>query len=79
LGEPRISVIAMKPKLAAIFVIGLLTLSIVATGVAAVSQAVSDEPGASSVALASYTNEIGDTDDSRGGLSGAFFKVCPFH
>ena len=69
----------MKPKLAAIFVIGLLTLSIAATGVAAVSQAVSGEPGASSVALASYTNEIGNTDDGRSSLTGAFFKVCPFH
>ena len=69
----------MKPKMAAIFVIGLLTLSIVATGVAAVSQAVSGEPGASSVALASYTNEIGNTDDGRSSLTGAFFKVCPFH
>jgi hypothetical protein len=47
--------------------------------VAAVSQAVSGEPGASSVALASYTNEIGNTDDGRSSLTGAFFKVCPFH
>ncbi|MCI0844973.1 MAG: hypothetical protein J4N87_06415 [Chloroflexi bacterium] len=69
----------MKPKLAAIFVIGVLTLSIVATVVAAVSQAVSDEPGASSVALASYTNEIGDTGDGHSGITSAFFKVCPFH
>ena len=69
----------MKPKLAAIFVIGLLTLSLVATGVAAVGQAVSDEPGASSVALASYTNEIGDNNDGNSGITGAFFKVCPFH
>jgi hypothetical protein len=68
----------MKPKLAAILVIGLLTLSIVATGVAAVGQAVSDEPGASSIALASYTNEIGETDN-HSGISSAFFKVCPFH
>ena len=68
----------MKPKLAAIFVVGILTLSIVATAVAAIGQAVAEEPGASSIALGSYTNEIGDTDD-HGGLAGAFFKVCPFH
>jgi len=55
-------------------------LSIVATAVAAISQAVSEQPGASSVALGSYTNQIGDTDnDNQGGLAGAFFKVCPFH
>ncbi len=69
----------MKPKIAAILVIGVLTLSIVATGVAAVGQAVTDEPGASSVALAQYTNEIGETDDGHSGIAGAFFKVCPFH
>ena len=68
----------MKPKIAAILVIGILSLSIVATAVAAIGQAVSDTPGASSVALGSYTNDIGDTDD-HGKLAGAFFKVCPLH
>ena len=68
----------MKPKLAAILVIGILTLSIVATGVAAIGQAVTKQPGASSVALGSYNNEIGDTAD-RGAVKGAFFRVCPFH
>ena len=70
----------MKPKLAAILVIGILTLSIVATGMAAIGQAVAEQPGTSSVALGSYsyTNEIGDTDD-HGAVRGAFFRVCPFH
>ena len=68
----------MKPKIAAILVVGILTLSIVATAVAAIGQAVSDTPGASSVALGSYSNEIGDTKEHNG-LTGAFFKVCPFH
>jgi hypothetical protein len=68
----------MKPKIAAILVVGILTLSIVATAVAAIGQAVAEQPGASSVALGSYTNQIGDTDD-RTGLTGAFFRVCPFH
>ena len=68
----------MKPKLVAILVVGLLSLSIVATAVAAISQAVSEEPGASSLALGRYTNEIGDTND-QSALAGAFFKVCPFH
>ena len=51
-------------------------MSIVGTGVAAVSQAVTEEPGSSSIALGSYTNEIGETN---GGVKGAFFRVCPFH
>ena len=45
----------MKPKLAAILVIGLLTLSIVGTAVAAITQAVAEEPAISSVTLGSYT------------------------
>ena len=69
----------MKPKIAAILVVGILTLSIVATAVAAIGQAVAEQPGASSLALGSYTNQIGDTDDDHSGLSGAFFRVCPFH
>ena len=68
----------MKPKLVAILVVGILTLSIVATAVAAIGQAVAEDPGASRITLTSYTNDIGDTND-RGGLTGAFFKVCPFH
>jgi len=69
----------MKPKIAAILVIGLLTLSIVATGIAAVTQAVSEEPGSSSVAMGSYTDQLGETDDGEGSIKGAFFRVCPFH
>jgi hypothetical protein len=68
----------MKPNLAAILVIGILTLSIVATGMAAIGQAVAEQPGASSAALGGYTNEIGDTDD-HGTVKGTFFRVCPFH
>ena len=68
----------MKPKLVAILVVGLLTLSIAATAVAAIGQAVSEDPGASSLALGSYTNEISDSNESSG-LTGAVFKICPFH
>ena len=68
----------MKPKLVAILVVGILTLSIVATAVAAIGQAVAEDPGASSLALGSYTNDIGDSND-HSGLTAAFFKVCPFH
>ena len=68
----------MKPKIAAILVIGILSLSIVATAVAAIGQAVSETPGASSVALGSYTNDIGGNSE-RSGIASAFFKVCPFH
>lgn len=69
----------MKPKIAAILVIGLLTASIVGTAIAAVTQAVAEEPGTSSAALPNYTNQIGETDDGEGGMKGAFFRVCPFH
>ena len=67
----------MKPKFVAILVVGLLSVSIAATAVAAIGQAVSNDPGASSLALGSYTNEIGDNSE-RSGLTNAFFKVCPF-
>ncbi len=68
----------MKPKLVAILVVGLLSISIVATAVAAISQAVSDEPGASSLALGGYNGEIGDTKGDNRAVS-AFKLVCPFH
>jgi hypothetical protein len=69
----------MRPKLAAIFVIGLLTLSIVGTAVAAISQAVAEQPAASSVALGSYTNHFGETKADDNGATTAFRFVCPFH
>lgn len=68
----------MKPKLAAFLVIGLLSVSIVATAVAAVSQAVAEEPVASSVSQGNYTNQIGDTKDENNATT-AFRFVCPFH
>ena len=69
----------MKPKIAVILVVGVLTLSIAATAVAAISQAVTEEPGASSVALGSYTNQIGETADDDKRATTAFRFVCPFH
>ena len=69
----------MKPKIAAILIVGLLTASIVGTGIAAISQAVAEQPGSSSVALGSYTTRISEADNDRGGAKGAFFRVCPFH
>ena len=68
----------MKPKLAAILVISLLTLSIVGTAVAAISQAVSEEPGTSSVALVTSTNQIGSAH-GESSAKGAFKFICPFH
>lgn len=68
----------MKPKLVAILVVGLLSISIVATAVAAISQAVSEEPGASSLALGSYSNEIGESKDDSRAVS-TFKLICPFH
>lgn len=67
----------MKPKIIAVFVVALLTLSVVATGVAAISQAVAEDPGASSTALGSYGNEAAEEGDSD--LTHAFKLVCPFH
>ncbi len=72
------SVAGMKPKLVAILVVGILSISIVATAVAAISQAVSDEPGASSLALGGYNSDIGDTEGDNRAVS-AFKLVCPFH
>ena len=68
----------MKPKLVAILVIGVLSLSIVATGVAAISQAVAEEPGGSTNAFGGFSNQIGETDDDSKAVS-AFKLVCPFH
>lgn len=68
----------MKPKLVAILVVGLLSISVVATAVAAISQAVSEEPGSSSLALGSYSNQIGETKDDSRTLS-TFKLICPFH
>jgi len=68
----------MKPKLAAILVIGLRTLSIVGTAVAAITQAVAEEPAISSVTLGSYTNQIGEPRDENTATSALRF-VCPFH
>lgn len=73
------SVMVTKPKIAAILVIGLLTASIMGTGIAAVTQAISDEPGTSGLALGGYTNQIGETNSGENGVKGAFFRVCPFH
>ena len=72
-------VAAMKPKIAAVLVIGLLTMSIVGTGIAAVSQAVAEQPDSSRVALGNYTSKIGETGTDTSGVKGAFFRVCPFH
>ena len=68
----------MKPKLAAILVIGLLTLSIVGTAVAAITQAVAEEPAISSITLGSYTNQIAEPRDENTATSALRF-VCPFH
>ena len=68
----------MKPKLVAILVIGVLSLSIVATGGAASSQAVAEESGGSTNAFGGFSSQIGETDDDNKAVS-AFKLVCPFH
>ena len=75
----REGIAAMKPKIAAILVIGLLPISIVGTGIAAVSQAVAAQPEPSGIALGSYSSQIGEIGNGNSGVKGAFFRVCPFH
>ena len=67
----------VKNKLIAAAVIVLLVLSVVATGLAAVSDVSSDRPGAASTALVGGTVDE-DADDEN--LTVQSFKwVCPFH
>ena len=63
----------MKPKVAAIIVITILTISMVLTVVAAVDQAVRDE----STAIGSSQQAGQDSGDSA--LVRSFKFVCPFH
>lgn len=68
----------MKPKLIAVLVVGILTLSVIATGVAAIGQAVGDEPGAATTALVNQAHDSdGSGDDNT--LVSTFKLICPFH
>jgi hypothetical protein len=67
----------LKNKLIAAAVIVLLVLSVVATGLAAVSDVSSDRPGAASTALA---GSAGDAESDGENVAVQSFKwVCPFH
>ncbi len=79
-------VIQMKPKLVAIIVISILTLSVVATAVAAIGQVVDDGSGALGPGQGRYAGRSADSatqSDSRSGndsaLARSFRLVCPFH
>ena len=67
----------VKNKLIAAAVIVLLVLSVVATGLAAVSDVSSDRSGAASTALAGGTVDE-DADDENIAVQ-SFKWVCPFH
>jgi type II secretory pathway pseudopilin PulG len=72
---------AMKPKLMAILVIGILAVSVILTLVGAVNQAVSGEasaPDGRALSLAEDGAGIGDGQDSNA-LVRSFNFVCPFH
>jgi hypothetical protein len=69
----------MKPKIVAVLVVGILTLSVIATGVAAIGQAVADEPGAVSTALVNQANDSNHSGDENNALVSTFKLVCPFH
>lgn len=69
----------MKAKILGIVVIGGLTLSMVVTGVAAVSQAVNAEsapPAEENMLLRRSQTEPGEKDNA---LVHSFKFVCPFH
>jgi hypothetical protein len=69
----------MKPKIIAALVVGILTLSVIATGVAAIGQAVAEEPGAASTALFNNANDSDNSGDDHNALVSTFKLVCPFH
>ena len=69
----------MKPKIIAVLVVGILTLSVIATGVAAIGQAVAKEPGAASTKLVNNANDSDNSGDDNNALVSTFKLVCPFH
>ena len=72
----------MKPKLAAVLVIGILILSIVATGVVAIGQAGAEDSGLLGPAGAQAATRLADEPGAAAGDSsvlGALKFICPFH
>ena len=63
----------VKPKVVAIIVITILTLSMVLSVVAAVDQAISGES-----AGVGFSRQAGQ-DSGDGGLVSSFKFICPFH
>lgn len=70
--------VPMKPKIIAVLVVGILTLSVIATAVAAIGQAVGEEPGAATTALVIQTHDF-DGIDNDSGLVSSLKLICPFH
>ena len=67
----------MKPKIIAVLVVVILSLSVIATAVAAIGQAVGDKPGAVSTALVSQA--AGSQSSDNNALASTFKLICPFH
>ena len=69
----------MKAKILGIVVISGLTLSMIVTGVAAVSQAVNAESSASSSEQLVLQRGQATPSDQDGALLSSLKFVCPFH
>lgn len=67
----------MKPQIIAVLIVGILALSVIATGVASIRQAVADQPSASNAALVNGLTENDDDYDSS--IVSSFKLICPFH
>ena len=70
---------AMKAKIFALFVISGLTISMVASGVAAVSLAVKSEPSSAEAGQPAWQRSQVDAPIKDGALLSSFKFVCPFH
>ncbi len=72
----------MKPKLAAVLVIGIMTLAIVATGVIAIGQAGAEDSGLLGPDRAQAVTRLADEPGAADGdnsVVGALKFICPFH
>ena len=69
----------MKAKIYALFVITGLTISMVATGVAAVSLAVNSETSSAETEQPAWQRSQVDASKQDGALLSSFKFVCPFH
>jgi hypothetical protein len=69
----------MKAKILGIVVISGLTLSMIVTGVAAVTQAVNADTSTNQPDQPAWGRMVDDTSDKDGALLSSLKFVCPFH